>query len=199
MEQKVKLFWKKILKVLEIAVRIYAVSADAINDLLVAILCVWSAARLISEPDSSVMLIVFAHICFVYPIMRIAFMILSIIPVAICKILVSYIDNRNYGWNGWHDTWRQAWGNRRRARGQKSQQNNKQRESSENQGGSFTHTSEPLQEALQYYGMAMPYTAKQVRDRRRELMKKAHPDSGGSEEDAKRINAYYDLLIKYAS
>ena len=47
------------------------------------------------------------------------------------------------------------------------------------------------------YGMGNSYTIDQLRHRRRDLMKKCHPDEGGSKAMAQDINAAYDILSKH--
>lgn len=56
-----------------------------------------------------------------------------------------------------------------------------------------------LERAEELFGVTAPYTRGQVRDARNKLLKTHHPDLGGSEELAKRINAAYELLVKHAS
>lgn len=56
-----------------------------------------------------------------------------------------------------------------------------------------------LNVALDYYGLTIPFSEKTLKDKRKELIKRAHPDAGGSEEDAKKINVYYDILKHYIS
>ena len=56
-----------------------------------------------------------------------------------------------------------------------------------------------LEIALAFYGLRIPYTEIELKEKRKELIKEAHPDAGGSEEEAKKINAYYDILKKYVS
>lgn len=56
-----------------------------------------------------------------------------------------------------------------------------------------------LERAEELFGVTAPYTRGQLRDARNKLLKRHHPDLGGSEELAKRINAAYELLVKYAS
>ena len=56
-----------------------------------------------------------------------------------------------------------------------------------------------FEQAEELFGVKEPYTRDEVRDARNRLLKKYHPDMGGSEELAKKINAAYELLIKHAS
>lgn len=55
------------------------------------------------------------------------------------------------------------------------------------------------EKALKFYGLQMPFTKEELKNKRRQLMKKAHPDAGGNTEEAEKVNVYYDILIKYAN
>ncbi|MBR1470489.1 MAG: hypothetical protein IJ600_02455 [Lachnospiraceae bacterium] len=58
----------------------------------------------------------------------------------------------------------------------------------------------PLEEAKSVFGVELPFTADEIRQRRNLLLKKYHPDNpDGSEEMCKKINEWYALLLKYAS
>lgn len=52
--------------------------------------------------------------------------------------------------------------------------------------------------AKEMFGLEIPYTEKELRRRRNVLIKKIHPDAGGTVEDAVKINEYYELLKKFA-
>lgn len=56
-----------------------------------------------------------------------------------------------------------------------------------------------LEQAEKLFGVTAPYTRDEVRDARNRLLKKHHPDVGGSEEMTKRINAAYELLVEHAT
>lgn len=56
-----------------------------------------------------------------------------------------------------------------------------------------------LHDALSFYGLSIPFTQDQLREKRRKLMKTAHPDEGGNTETAADINRYFDILKKYAN
>lgn len=47
------------------------------------------------------------------------------------------------------------------------------------------------------FGVEIPYTEAEIRKKRNELIKKVHPDAGGSEKKAAQINEYYALLKKF--
>lgn len=51
-----------------------------------------------------------------------------------------------------------------------------------------------LQSALDLFEMSPPYTAEALKKRRMDLLKKVHPDTGGSNMIAKMVNEAYDLL-----
>lgn len=53
-----------------------------------------------------------------------------------------------------------------------------------------------IDKALRYYHLSIPFSQEELRNKRRLLMKSAHPDSGGSTEEAEKINRYYDVLKK---
>lgn len=53
-----------------------------------------------------------------------------------------------------------------------------------------------IDKALYYYHLNIPFSQEELRNKRRILMKSAHPDSGGSIEEAEKINHYYDVLKK---
>jgi curved DNA-binding protein CbpA len=51
------------------------------------------------------------------------------------------------------------------------------------------------EEAYQVLGLQRGATAEEIRSAHRSLMKRAHPDQGGSAERAARINAARDRLL----
>lgn len=55
------------------------------------------------------------------------------------------------------------------------------------------------EKALKFYGLKVPFTEKELKEKRRKMMKTAHPDAGGSTNEAETINQYYDILKKYAN
>lgn len=64
--------------------------------------------------------------------------------------------------------------------------------------GSTAHVSD-YEKALKFYGLKIPFTEKELKEKRRKMMKTAHPDAGGSTNEAETINQYYDILKKYAN
>lgn len=70
-------------------------------------------------------------------------------------------------------------------------------------GGSGSYTS-PHQEsdfdrALRVFGLKLPFSSADLKKRRNELVKKNHPDHGGTNEKMIEINKAYELLKRYAS
>ncbi len=53
--------------------------------------------------------------------------------------------------------------------------------------------------AKELYDVEIPYTKDDIISKKRELLKKYHPDNGGTAEQAAQINKAYDLLAKFAS
>lgn len=64
--------------------------------------------------------------------------------------------------------------------------------------GRAAHVSD-YEKALKFYGLKVPFTEKELKEKRRKMMKTAHPDAGGSTNEAETINQYYDILKKYAN
>ena len=73
-----------------------------------------------------------------------------------------------------------------------------QRDYSYNYSGR-TNMKSDYEMALEFYKLQMPFTEKELKERRRQFMKTAHPDACGSNEEAEKINEYYEILKKYAS
>ena len=57
----------------------------------------------------------------------------------------------------------------------------------------------PFDEAKALFSVELPYTTTEIKRKRNALIKKYHPDLGGSEEMCKKINEAYTLLLKFAS
>lgn len=83
------------------------------------------------------------------------------------------------------------------------QQNNYYRQQSNRNGQKNSRqgsgVASEYEKALKFYGLQMPFTKEELKNKRRQLMKKAHPDAGGNTEEAEKVNVYYDILIKYAN
>lgn len=87
---------------------------------------------------------------------------------------------------------------------QQSESSDKSSSDSHNSsGGSGSYTS-PHQEsdfdkALRVFGLKLPFSSADLKKRRNELVKKNHPDHGGTNEKMIEINKAYELLKRYAS
>ena len=55
-----------------------------------------------------------------------------------------------------------------------------------------------FERAKMLYEVEIPFTVEQINKKKKELMKKNHPDIGGDPAKAVEINAAYDLLVKFA-
>lgn len=81
----------------------------------------------------------------------------------------------------------------RKVDGEESADYNDQYNNTENHSGLYSVPND-IDKALHYYHLNLPFSQEELRNRRRILMKSAHPDSGGSTEEAEKINQYYDVL-----
>lgn len=81
---------------------------------------------------------------------------------------------------------------RRRAERERQYRQNNRRAQQYASNSQFT-------EALQLFGLSQPFTRAQLRKARNTLIKKYHPDHGGTNADAIKINTCYDLLKTSAS
>lgn len=101
-------------------------------------------------------------------------------------------------WQNSYESWKKTYERYR------SQQEESYQKAYNQSGSQYEHnTSGPqkdeLHDALSFYGLSMPFTQDQLREKRRKLMKTAHPDEGGDTEAAADINRYFDILKKYAN
>lgn len=76
---------------------------------------------------------------------------------------------------------------------------NQQRTNNSKTNGATQKPKTPFDEAKALFGVELPYTTTDIKRKRNILIKKYHPDLGGSEEMCKRINEAYTLLLKFAS
>lgn len=96
--------------------------------------------------------------------------------------------------DSWKKTWKQA---ERKYQQQNSYSENQGNQKSYNQSGpNQQRKHDELQESLDFYGLTIPFTETVLREKRKKLIKEAHPDEGGSNERAADINRYFDVLKK---
>lgn len=72
-------------------------------------------------------------------------------------------------------------------------------QSGQNDSRHASGDADELHRALDFYGLAIPFSEVQLKAARRKIMKTVHPDAGGDEEDAKKVNVYFDVLKRYAA
>ena len=102
--------------------------------------------------------------------------------------LALYESWLNANRDGWQDYFAEHYGFDGAASGE--------RENREAPGGASGAASDPVREAYDILGLAPGASAEDIRAAHRSLMKKLHPDTGGSAFLAARINAAKDLLLK---
>lgn len=78
---------------------------------------------------------------------------------------------------------------------QRSQQNEGKQEQHQRQSSErFTDSGLSEKQALELFELTRPYTLEKLRARRMELLKKVHPDQGGSNMMARMVNEAYEVL-----
>ena len=87
---------------------------------------------------------------------------------------------------------------------QQSESSGKSSDSSYNSSsgsGSYAspHQESDFDKALRVFGVKLPFSSADLKKRRNELVRKNHPDHGGTNEKMIEINKAYDLLKRYAS
>lgn len=87
---------------------------------------------------------------------------------------------------------------------QQDESSDKSSDSSHNSsGGSGSYASSnqesDFDRALRVFGLKLPFSSADLKKRRNELVKKNHPDHGGTNEKMIEINKAYELLKRYAS
>lgn len=109
-------------------------------------------------------------------------------------------DNYNRAYEEFKRQYNQYYYQKNNANSGNSNQNSNRGNSYNNSqsSGSAAHVSD-YEKALKFYGLKVPFTEKELKGKRRKMMKTAHPDAGGSTNEAETINQYYDILKKYAN
>ena len=110
-------------------------------------------------------------------------------------------QHQNTGYESWQQDWKQTYEQYQSQKdtNQKYNQQYNQYNSHDSQQNKTSQRKDELSEALSFYGLTIPFTEEQLRDKRRKLMKTAHPDEGGNTEAAADINRYFDILKKFAN
>lgn len=71
--------------------------------------------------------------------------------------------------------------------------------SSSGSGYASSNQESDFDRALRVFGLKLPFSSADLKKRRNELVKKNHPDHGGTNEKMIEINKAYELLKRYAS
>ena len=106
----------------------------------------------------------------------------------------------NEYFSGYDDTDRKK--NREKSENTASNNGNEQKKDSDHHRRHYrtSPANARLDEAKAFFGVDIPFTADEIKQRRNQLLKKYHPDNpDGSEEMCKKINECYALLIRYAA
>ena len=107
-------------------------------------------------------------------------------------------DSSSYSYSS-QDAWKKAWEQAERKYQQQNTKNQNDQQNYNQSGPNQQRKRDELQEALDFYGLTIPFTETVLREKRKKLIKEAHPDEGGSNEKAADINRYFDILKKFAN
>ncbi len=99
----------------------------------------------------------------------------------------------------WERSDKGAWSRSQNQQDRSGNQDRGQDESAYGEEAGSANQNRQLALALTLYGMENKYTLDQLRHRRRDLMKKNHPDEGGTTDLAQEINMAYDILARHAA
>lgn len=200
---------------LEKIAKLYIDYPDVVNKAAAALLSFGILRKWMAEDSSPVLFLVLMILMFIFPFIYFVITIFSFIPTIVCLLYLQFTEQRNekdferkyeQKSENYYDYQQDAYEryeqenrqyhqydyqNYQQQSNQQRQQHNQQRQQSQPQ--------DDFHKAMSFYGLTMPFTEQQLRDKRRKLMKNVHPDSGGSENDAKKINMYFDILRTYTS
>lgn len=173
------------------------------------------------ETDNSPALFLIAmSVFFYFPLILVLTYLALLIPKVVCMLFLEIIKiKEDYSKNGYTDSsntgdagssageeyrWKEQksydwWQSQyKQYQSQQEKQQNNSSNSNYKQNNPYQRKDE-LSEALSFYNLTIPFTESELRDKRRKLMKTAHPDEGGSTETAADINRYFDVLKRYVS
>ena len=181
---------------------------------------------MLTTDRSPALLIILAILIFYLPLFFAVIYLLLLIPKLVCIVILQVIyakdrkndfysgsqNNTNYnnewssqyqntGYESWQQDWKRTYQQYQSHKdtNQKYNQQYNQYNSQNSQQNKTSQRKDELSEALSFYGLAIPFTEEQLRDKRRKLIKTAHPDEGGNTEAAADINRYFDILKKFAN
>lgn len=177
------------------------------------------------ETDNSPALFLIAmSVFFYFPLILVLTYLALLIPKMVCMLFLEIIKiKEDYSKNGYTDNssntsdangsageeyrwkeqqsydWWQSQYKQYQSQQEKQQNNNSNSSNSNYKQNNTYQRKDELSEALSFYNLTIPFTESELRDKRRKLMKTAHPDEGGSTETAADINRYFDVLKRYVS
>ena len=199
-----------------------------ISKVITALICIFILNDWIKTDNSPSWFLAAIIIIVVYPVFYLVFSALMLIPYTIGLIILKVIkdddydsfDENYYGYysyrydagrntqQNYYQSNQQAENNYKESKQKNYNQNQNQEKNYNQQQGSRNNQKNSRQgsgvaseyeKALKFYGLQMPFTKEELKNKRRQLMKKAHPDAGGNTEEAEKVNVYYDILMKYAN
>mgnify|MGYP002731417349 CR=1 FL=1 len=151
--------------------------------IVATVMCIIMTSHWIAvNKDGMNVFIVLFSVLVIYPLLIFVLSVLIIIPSFICRMILYALGNNANAEDHYSYTY----------------DNNSDSNSAYSNAGR-TNTKSDYEMALEFYKLQMPFTEKELKERRRQFMKTAHPDAGGSNEEAEKINEYYEILKKYAS
>ena len=197
----------------KILFNIIALIAYRTNEIVMAItLIVWIlyTKNWLAHDSSPALFVIFFAVILYLPVFFVVFYLLMLIPKIICFIVIQIIrakekyksykyDNYSYADEDYADDQSQ-YDSSQEQQWQKSDYHYNQQSNSysEHQQTGSNRAGDELQMALCFYGLTIPFTQDQLKEKRRKLIKTAHPDEGGDVETAADINRFFDILKKYA-
>lgn len=192
---------EQIKKVLRIVGKIILVVASIVDNFgqelawltsfLISVGCGISWSK--GEDTGLVVLGWFLVLTILFPVLRLILSLLMVIPQFIChiglKIYYMYVEQQlkkegfYYEDNGWRDRYENS--------------ESEESEEDEDEESEFSHQKENVYlEAVRFFGLTYPFTEADLKTAYRKVMKKAHPDAGGTTEMAEKVNYYYEYLKK---
>ena len=100
-------------------------------------------------------------------------------------------------WQNSYESWKRTY-ERYRSQQEQNYQKTYNQSDRQHEYNASSFQKHEFNDALLFYGLSMPFTQDQLKEKRRKLMKTAHPDEGGNTETAADINRFFDILKKYA-
>ena len=145
----------------------------------------------LAHDSSPALFVIFFAVILYLPVFFVVFYLLMLIPKIICFIVIQIIRAKEK-----YKSYK--YGNYSYADEDYADDQSQYDSSQEHQQTGSNRAGDELQMALRFYGLTIPFTQDQLKEKRRKLIKTAHPDEGGDVETAADINRFFDILKKYA-